>query len=101
MYLVTYIYKVPKSKIKDYIKLQKTVKAIYMKAGCLAYEVYKKEGKENIWMEINKFKDKKHFEKARKKVDQNPEIDRLFKKFCSMINIKKNPVVMEKYKQRL
>ncbi len=101
MFIVTYTYKVPKSKIKDYIKLQRTVKAIYVKTGCIAYEVYKKQGRENIWMEINKFKDKKHFEKIRKKVDQNPEIGKLFEKFCSIIDIKKNPVVTEKYKQRL
>ena len=40
MFIVTYSCKVPKGKAKTYLDLQKEVKEIYIKQGCLSYEVF-------------------------------------------------------------
>ena len=101
MFIVTYSYKVPKSKIRSYLNLQKKVKAIYLKQGCLSYEVFEKVQKDGEWMEIEKFENKGHFKKVIARVDKDPRIPKLFQRFCSIVNVKKNPVVTKEFVKRI
>jgi len=101
MFIVTYSYKVPKSKIRAYLNVQKKVKAIYLKHGCLSYEVFEKADKDGDWMEIEKFKNKSHFKRVVAQVDKDPEISELFNKFCSIINIRKNPVITKEFVKKI
>jgi len=101
MFIAIYSYKVPKSKIRSYLNLQKKVKAIYLKHGCLSYEIFEKTQKDGEWMEIEKFKNKSHFKKVTARVDKYPKISELFQKFRSIINIKKNPVVTKEFMKRI
>ena len=101
MLIVTYSYKVPKSKIRAYLNLQKKVKAIYLKHGCLSYEVFEKAEKDGEWMEIERFKNKSHFKMVVARVDKDPQILELFSKFCSIVNVKQNPVVTKEFAKRI
>ena len=101
MFIVTYSYKVPKSKIRSYLNLQKKVKAIYLKHGCLSYEIFEKAQKDGEWMEIEKFENKSHFKKVVARVEKDPKIPELFHKFCSLVNVKKNPVVTKEFVKRI
>ena len=101
MFIVTYSYKVPKSKIRSYLNLQKKVKAIYLKHGCLSYEVFEKAQKDGERMEIEKFENKGHFKKVIARVDMDPRIPELFQRFCSIVNVKKNPLVTKEFVKRI
>jgi quinol monooxygenase YgiN len=100
MFIVTYSYKVPKNRIRSYLSLQKKVKGIYLKYGCLSYEVFEKAQKDGEWMEIEKFENKGHFKKVIARVDKDPQILELFQRFCSLVNIKKNPVITKEFVKR-
>jgi len=101
MFIVTYSYTVPKSKLRQYLNLQKEVKAIYLKRGCLSYEIFEKAQKDGEWMEIEKFENKDHFKKVITRVDKDPRISELFQRFCSIVNVKKNPVVTKEFVKRI
>ena len=101
MFIVTYSYKVPKSKIRSYLNLQKKVKAIYLKHGCLSYEVFEKAQKDGEWMEIERFENKTHFKKVVARVDKDPKISELFQRFCFLVNVRKNPVVTKEFVKRI
>lgn len=101
MFIVIYSCKVPKSKIKEYLDLQKEVRAIYLKHGCLSYEVFEKSQKDEEWLEIGKFENKSHFKKVVARVDKETKIGELFQRFCSIVDVKKNPVVTKEFVKRI
>jgi quinol monooxygenase YgiN len=101
MFIVTYSCKVPKDKTKAYLDLQKEVKKIYMKQGCLSYEVFETPDKDEQWLEIGRFESKSHFKKVIARVDKDPEIPELYKRFCSIVEITKNPVLTKEYIRRI
>ncbi len=101
MFIVTYSCKVPKSKTRPYLDLQKEVKKIYIKHGCLSYEVFEKSQESEEWLEIGRFESKSHFKKVVARVDRDPKIPELYERFCSIIEIKKNPVLTKDYIQRI
>ena len=101
MFIVTYSYKVPKSKIRSYLNLQKKVKAIYLKQGCLSYEVFEKVQKDGEWMEIEKFENQNHFKKVIARVEKDPKIPELFHKICSLVNVKNNPLVTKEFVKKI
>lgn len=101
MFVVTYCCRVPKGKTKAYLDLQREVKQIYVKQGCLSYEVFEKCEKDEEWLEIGRFESKSHFKKVLARVDKNPRIPELYRRFCSIVEIQKNPVFTREYIQRL
>lgn len=101
MYVVTYSCRVPKGKIKAYLDLQREVKTIYLKNGCLSYEIFEKSNKDEEWLEIGKFENKAYFNRVVARVDKDPKIAELFQRFCSIVDIKKNPVVTKEFVRRI
>jgi len=91
----TYTYKVPKNKIDRYLDIQRRVRRIYLRHGCLGYEVFK--GDDEYWLEINKFKSKEHYENVKNYVDVDPEIEILWNEFCSIVEKEKS--VTRKYEK--
>ena len=101
MFVVTYSYRVPESKIKEHLNLQKKVKAIYLKHGCLSYEVFEKAEKDGEWIEIGRFQNKGHFRKVIAQVDKDPDIPEHFRQFCSIVDVEKNPVITNEFVKRI
>jgi quinol monooxygenase YgiN len=101
MFVVTYACKVPKGKVKAYLDLQREVKEIYIKQGCLSYEVFEKSDKDAGGLEIGRFESKSHFKKVIARVDKDPKISELYKRFCSIVQITKNPVLTGEFIQRI
>lgn len=101
MYIVTYSYKVPKDEIKSYLDLHKKVKSIYLKHGCLSYEIFENSQKDGEWLEMGKFENRSHFKKVVTRVDKDPKIPELFKRFCSLVDVKKNPVISKEFIKRI
>ncbi len=101
MFVVTYSYRVPEGKMKEHLSLQKKVKAIYLKHGCLSYEVFEKAEKNGEWMEIGGFQNKGHFKKVIAQVDKDPDIPELFRQFCSIVDVEKNPVITKEFVKRM
>jgi hypothetical protein len=97
LFIVTYAYKVPKNRVDRYLDIQRRTRKVYFRYGCTGYEVFK--GDNNCWLEINKFKDREHYENIKKSVDVDPEIEILWKEFCSIVE--KEKVVTKKYEQIL
>ena len=54
---------------------------------------------DGYWLEINTFNDKEHYEKVEKSVGSDPEIEILWKEFCSIVE--KEKVVTRKYEKIL
>ena len=101
MFIVTYACKVPRGKVKAYLDLQREVKKIYMKQGCLSYEVLEESDKDEEWLEIGRFESKSHFKRVIARVDKDPRIPELYKRFCSIVEIKNRPVLTREYIQRI
>jgi|GEM_PF-1106958 len=101
MFVVTYSCRVPKGRTKAYLDLQREVREIYLKQGCLSYEVFEKSDQDEEWLEIGRFENKSHFKKVLARVDKDPKIPELYKRFCSIVEIQKNPVFTREYIQRI
>ena len=87
----------PENRIDRYTDIQRRVRKIYFRHGCLGYEVFK--GDNGRWLEINKFKDGEHYENVKNSVDADPEIEILWKEFCSIVD--KEKIVIRKYEKML
>jgi len=94
---VTYSYKVPKNEENQCLDIQKRVKEVYCQHGCIGYEVFKSDNE--YWLEINKFKNREHYEKVEKSVGSDPEIEILWEEFCRIIE--KDKIVTVKYEKIL
>lgn len=97
LFIATYSYKVPKNEENQYLEIQRKVKEIYCRHGCLGYEVFKSD--DDCWLEINKFKDRQHYEKVEKSADLDPEIEILWKEFCAIVQ--RENIVIRKYEKVL
>jgi len=95
LFIVNYTYKVPENRIDRYLDIQRRTRKVYFGHGCIGYEVFK--GDNDCWLEINKFKDREHYENIEKSVDADPEIEILWKEFCSIVE--KEKIVIKKYEQ--
>ena len=87
----------PENRIDRYLDIQRRVREIYLRRGCLGYEVFK--GDDERWLEINKFEDREHYENVKNSVDVDPEIEILWKEFCSIVD--KEKIVTRKYEKML
>ena len=97
LFIETYTYEVPEDRVGEYLDIQRRVRKIYLRYGCFGYEVFK--GDNDHWLEINKFKDREHYENVKKSVDLDPEIEMLWNEFCSIVE--KEKIVTRKYEKRL
>lgn len=86
MFAVIYNYNVPVDKTKQYIILEKQAVNIYMEHGCLGVEIYRDAKYPQRWMEINRFKDRQHYKKVIKAVDEDPRIKPLYEEFKSLFD---------------
>lgn len=97
MYIETYAYKVPEDKIDQYLDIQRRTKEIYLRYGCIAYEVFQTD--DDWCLEISRFKDRKHYENVTRHVDLDPKIKTLWKEFCSIVE--KEKIATRKYEKML
>jgi hypothetical protein len=88
---------VPENEENQCLDIQRRVREIYCQHGCVGYEVFKSD--DGYWLEINKFDDKEHHEKVEKAVGSDPEIEILWKKFCSIVE--KEKIATMKYEKIL
>ena len=87
----------PENSIDRYLDIQRRVRKIYFRYGCLGYEVFKGDNK--CWLEIIRFKDRGHCENVKNSVDVDPEIETLWSEFCSIVE--KEKIITRRYKQVL
>ena len=86
MYVVTYHYKMPTKKTKQYIMLEKKAIEVYLEYGCLGVEIYRDAKDPRRWMEINRYNDRQHYNDVIAAVDQDPRIKTLFEEFISLFD---------------
>lgn len=97
LFAVTYSYRVSENEVDRYIGIQKRVREIYLERGCIGYEVFK--GDDGLWFEINRFRDREHYENVKKSLDSDPRIEALWKEFCSIVD--KEEITTRKYEKIL
>jgi hypothetical protein len=69
---------------------------IYLKYGCLGFEIFRSVDE---WcIEINRFESKEHYESVMKSLDLDPEIEALWNEFCSLIGTQ--DVLTKEYERR-
>jgi quinol monooxygenase YgiN len=86
MFVVVYHYLVPIEKTKQYILLEKQATKVYMEYGCLGVEIYRDAKDPRRWMEINRFRDREHYNEVIGTVDEDPRIKRLYDEFMSLFS---------------
>ncbi len=101
MYIVTYRYKVPSNMRKRYLELMRKTAELYAKYGCLGCEVLEDAQHRGDWLEINRFRNKEHYQKVDAAVDEDPEIEALWQEFCSITGARKNPPIKSEYELRM
>lgn len=87
MFVVVYHYIVPIDKTKQYIMLEKQAIKVYMEHGCLGVEIYRDAKDPRRWMEINRFRDRQHYNEVIGAVDEDPSIKPLYEEFMSLFNV--------------
>lgn len=97
LFIETHTYNVVENRIDRYLDIQRRVRKIYFRYGCLGYEVFK--GADDNWLEINKYKDREHYENVKNSVDLDPEIEVLWNEFCSIVE--KEKIITRNYCQTL
>ena len=85
MFIVTYRYKLPPDKIREYIAIEQEATQIYLEHGCQGVEIYRDSKDPRYWMEINKFSDQEHYESVIAKVDEDPRIAPLFEELKGLL----------------
>jgi quinol monooxygenase YgiN len=85
LFVVTYRYRLPIDKIRDFISIEQEAIQIYLEHGCLGVEIYRDEKDPRYWMEINKFLDKEHYDRFTSKVNEDPRIANLFEDFKNVL----------------
>lgn len=86
MFVVVYTYVVPVDKTKQYIVLEKQAIQVYMEHDCQGVEIYRDARDPRRWMEINRFKDRQHYNEVIAAVDSDPRISPIFEKFMSLFS---------------
>ena len=86
MFAVIYNYNVPIEKTKQYIILEKQAIKVYMEHGCLGVEIYRDAKAPRCWMEINRFRDRQHYNEVIKAVDEDTRIKPLYEEFMSLFD---------------
>jgi len=84
LFVVVYNYNVPIEKTKHYIMLEKQAINVYMEHGCLGVEIYRDTKDPRCWMEINRFRDKQHYNEVIGAVDEDPRIRPLYDDFMTL-----------------
>ena len=85
--MVVLRYKIPDEKTKRYVLLQKQTTQVYLDHGCLGVEVYRDAKDPKYWMEMYRFKDKKHYEEVVASINRDSRIDPVTKEFSSLFEI--------------
>lgn len=81
----------PADKTKKYVDLEKQAIQIYMQHGCLGVEIYRDAQDPGKWMEINRYKDRAHFNEVMEAVDSDPKIRSLLQEFIKLFEEGKPP----------
>lgn len=85
LFVVVYHYQVPMEKTKEYIMLEKQATKIYIEHGCLGVEIYRNAKDPRLWMEINRFRDREHYNEVIGAAEEDTRIQRLYDEFTSLI----------------
>ena len=85
VYIVVYHYKIPIDKTIDYFKLEKKAIEAYLENGCVNVEIYRDSEDPQKWMEINRFRDKEHYQQVASTLNDDPRISQLFEEFQELL----------------
>ena len=85
VYIVVYHYKIPIDKTIDYFKLEKKAIEVYLENGCVNVEIYRDSEDLQKWMEINRFRDKEHYQQVASTLNDDPRISQLFEEFQELL----------------
>lgn len=85
VYIVVYQYKIPIDKTIEYFKLEKKAIEAYLENGCVKVEIYRDAEDPQRWMEINRFRDREHYQRVASTLDEDPRISQLFEEFQELL----------------
>lgn len=86
MFVAVYHYTVPIDKTKEYITLEQQAVKVYLEHGCLGVEIYRDAKDPRRWMEINRFRDRQHYNEVVGAVDGDSRIKPLYEEFLSLFD---------------
>ena len=92
MFVAIYKYTMPDDKTKKYVDLEKQAIQIYQEHGCLGVEIYRDAQDPRKWMEINRYKDRAHFNEVMEAVDRDPKIRSLLQEFIQLFEDGQPPI---------
>ncbi|HUS77226.1 MAG TPA: antibiotic biosynthesis monooxygenase [Patescibacteria group bacterium] len=91
MYVAVYEYRMRPDKSIEYIKLEKQAIEIYLEHGCLGVEIYRDAGDPYRWMEINRYRDRGHYEEVAAAVEGDQRIRPLYEAFIGIFDAESQP----------
>lgn len=91
LFVVTYHYMMPTEKTKQYIMLEMRAIEIYLEHGCLGVEIYRDAKDPRKWMELNRYKDREHYNEVTASVDADPRLKPIFDEFITLFEEKSQP----------
>ena len=91
MFVAIYKYSMPADRTKKYVEIEKQAIQIYLRHGCLGVEIYRDAEDPRRWMEINRYKDRAHYNEVVAAVEGDPNIRPLLQEFINLFEDGKPP----------
>ena len=91
MYVAVYHYRVNKEKTEQFVMLEKKAIEIYLEHGCLGVEIYRDAKDSGRWMEINRYRDRGHYEEVAAAVEGDQRIRPLYEAFIGIFDAESQP----------
>jgi len=89
MLVVTYTYQVPNGNVEEYVDVVKSANALERTYGDVEWELLRDSKHPDRWMEIARYPSLAEFQRIEEEFHGNPEAQRLWKRFCSLVDCQK------------
>ena len=99
MFVKVYSYRIKPARVKDFLNIQEQAADIYRKHAAYRVVHLQKQDDPCQWLEIQWFEDEAAYRRSMDLINDEPEIERLWQKFQTVLDPGDNAITEEYYNQ--
>ncbi|WP_417897667.1 hypothetical protein ABN702_15410 [Bacillus haimaensis] len=100
MFVKVYQYHIQQDKVKEYFEIQQKSSEIYRKYITSKTTYLNSKADPTKWLEISRYENEEEYDKSMKLVNEEAEIQDLFKRFQSLLVSEKREIIEEDFIQK-
>ncbi|MCM2587993.1 hypothetical protein NDQ53_01590 [Rossellomorea marisflavi] len=100
MFVKMYQYHIQEDKIEEYFQIQEKASMVYSQYIEYHTMYFNSKTDSTRWVEITRYKDKNEYERSLKLINQQEEIQQLFKEFQSLLVTDKKEIIEEDFAEK-